>query len=540
MGICWDTKKVNDFIEYFEHAVHNYMEPLAAAHAAYEKYENNETFAGQAAEKSKTFIGLKQKELNRQQYELSKEMLKKYTDLDETFKVMVDPAADARIDTDVVKKVQARFQGQLEGLERSGFNIQQKSMDVFDRLSKYGCGVEEVYFRNTIVKYDDYCGTGGFLQDCIRKMVDFDDEASRRVINSGLKNAIIEHIDEVSEKTAGLDSINSQAIEIDKQTLSLVAFGSSLGTSLGVNILPQNNTEEVEIKEFLDKNGIRANKWFSKKDGYFIIDKPISEILRDAGVDTKTLDYESYDDWYITGLPKEDGSIVYSIIKIREPMDEQKAAKGIAVPFISMKITDLEKIISDSKAGKPLATQTVENFKNDIYKLSHANEYYKEHDDDLLDYFENPKSCGSYLIAEFAIYKIAHDPEFEDGVYELPFKYESFDDFGGRDTLDHLADVGVYDKTKNTITIKDPNNLSPDERTALLLIQTGDRDQYAYAAENKYHAWAYRDPIHYPWKSSAIKSDAGVGESKGLSYEKSFKLPNGKLYKEQYANHKRG
>ena len=87
------------------------MEPLAAAHAAYEKYENNETFVGQAAEKSKTFIGLKQKELNRQQYELSKEMLKKYTDLDETFKVMVDPAADARIDTDVVKKVQARFQG---------------------------------------------------------------------------------------------------------------------------------------------------------------------------------------------------------------------------------------------------------------------------------------------------------------------------------------------------------------------------------------------------------------------------------------------
>ncbi|WP_026513585.1 hypothetical protein [Butyrivibrio sp. LB2008] len=230
MGICWDTKKVNDFIEYFEHAVHNYMEPLAAARAAYEKYENNETFVGQAAEKSKTFIGLKQKEVNRQQYELSKEMLKKYTDLDETFKVMVDPAADARIDTDVVKKVQARFQGQLEGLERSGFNIQQKSMDVFDRLSKYGCGVEEVYFRNTIVKYDDYCGTGGFLQDCIRKMEDFDDEASRRVINSGLKNAIIEHIDEVSEITAGLDLINPQAVEIDKQKVSLMALGASVNS----------------------------------------------------------------------------------------------------------------------------------------------------------------------------------------------------------------------------------------------------------------------------------------------------------------------
>lgn len=238
MGICWDTKKVNDFIEHFEHAVHNYMEPLAAAHAAYEKYENNETFVGQAAETSKTFIGMKQKEFNRQQYMLSKEMLKKYTDLDETFKVMVDPVADARIDTDVVKKVQARFQGQLEGLERSGFNIQQKSMDVYDRLSKYGCGVEEVYFRNTIVKYDDYCGIGGFLHDCIKKMEEFDDEANRRVVNSGLKDAIIEHIDEVSEKTAGLDSINSQAIEIDKHTLSLVALGTG-ATLNSINLAPR-------------------------------------------------------------------------------------------------------------------------------------------------------------------------------------------------------------------------------------------------------------------------------------------------------------
>jgi len=238
MGICWDTKKVNDFIEHFEHAIHNYMEPLAAANAAYEKYENNETFAGQAAEKSKTFIAIKQKEFNRQQYNLSKEMLKKYTDLDETFKAMVDPAADARIDTDVVKKVQTRFQGQLEGLERSGFNIQQKSMDVFDRLSKYGCGVEEVYFRNTIVKYDDYCGIGGFLHDCIKKMEEFDDEANRRVVNSGLKDAIIEHIDEVSEKTAGLDSINSQAIEIDKHTLSLVALGTG-ATLNSINLAPR-------------------------------------------------------------------------------------------------------------------------------------------------------------------------------------------------------------------------------------------------------------------------------------------------------------
>lgn len=58
------------------------------------------------------------------------------------------------------------------------------------------------------------------------------------MVNSGLKDAIIEHIDEVSEKTAGLDSINSQAIEIDKHTLSLVALGTG-ATLNSINLAPR-------------------------------------------------------------------------------------------------------------------------------------------------------------------------------------------------------------------------------------------------------------------------------------------------------------
>lgn len=237
MGKSWDTKKIHDFIETFENAAHNYMEGIDYLQSGYEKYQNNETFVGGGAEATKRFIGTKQSEFNRQQYELSKEMIKRYVDLDETFKTMVDPADDAKIDTDVVARTKTRFQRQLEEYESLAFAIQQKTMEDVDKFRKYCGGIEEVYVRDTLADYDEFCGTGGFLYDCIKKVEEFDDEASNRLFNSGIKDAIQGHIEEISDKAAGLDSIHSHAVDIDKQTVGLVALGASVGAIGAATVL---------------------------------------------------------------------------------------------------------------------------------------------------------------------------------------------------------------------------------------------------------------------------------------------------------------
>ena len=187
MGKRWDTKEVNDFIEQFEHAAYNYTEPLFYANESYEKYQNNETYVGKAAEASKTFIGVKQAEFNRHQYELTKEMIKEYTSLDDAFKTMVDPSSDARIDTDVIRKIKTHFRNQYEEFESIAFAIQQRTMEVADRFRKYCGDLEEVYVRDALIHYDEYCCAGGFLESCIKKMEGFDEEASRRLLCSGLK-----------------------------------------------------------------------------------------------------------------------------------------------------------------------------------------------------------------------------------------------------------------------------------------------------------------------------------------------------------------
>ncbi|MBR4356934.1 MAG: hypothetical protein IKQ00_03330 [Butyrivibrio sp.] len=227
MGKCWDTKQINDFIEVFKHAAHNYMEGLGYLHLGYERYKTNETFVGGGAEKTKEFIGMRQSEFNRLQYELSKEMVKRYVNLDETFKTMVDPAADAKIDTDVVGHIRTHFQRQLEEYETLAFAIQRRTMEDVDKFRKYCGDIEEVYVRNALAQYEELCGTGGFLYNCIKKVEEFDDEACNHLHRSELKNNIHEQIAEMLDTAAKLDSINSKAIDIDKQTLNLVPLSTS-------------------------------------------------------------------------------------------------------------------------------------------------------------------------------------------------------------------------------------------------------------------------------------------------------------------------
>ncbi|SFU74655.1 hypothetical protein [Butyrivibrio sp. M55] len=254
MGKSWDTKKVNEFIEYFEHAACRYMESLGDVYASYERYRNNETFVGGGAEQSKAFIGIKQEEYNRLQYELSREMVKRYVDIDETFKTMVDPDTDARIDTDVVRMIKSHFMEQLEEFESEAFAIQQKSMEAEGKFKKYCGDIEEIYVRDAVRHYDEFCNTGGFLQNCIDKMEEFDTEASNRLNRSGLKNAINEHIAEMSVKASELDSIQFHTQSVSKQIVGLVAFGATLGVKGIQDAASERKALDIKVDKWLLPN----------------------------------------------------------------------------------------------------------------------------------------------------------------------------------------------------------------------------------------------------------------------------------------------
>ncbi len=69
----------------------------------------------------------------------------------------------------------------------------------------------------------------------------------------------------------------------------------------------------------------------------------------------------------------------------------------------------------------------------------------------------------------------------------IPYKYGDFDG-AGKKALRHFEDLKMYDKITGTITIDTFDGLSQEEKRLLLLVTTGDPDEYSFAAENQYHA----------------------------------------------------
>lgn len=274
-------------------------------------------------------------------------------------------------------------------------------------------------------------------------------------------------------------------------------------------------------------------------DGFFLFKCSLTELLQRAGADEATKEmFKDYDDWYIMGLQNEDGTVTYSMFKYREISDE-KGRNGTAVPFMSL---DMNTFASFFGEGKNKAT--AEQFKNAVDKLVMSGQHQTEYDRKILDYFRNPKSDGSYLMADFIVEKAAEQLPFDsNNKYKLPYEFGELDPYS-QDTLKKLAKYGAYDKKTNSIIINRSDGLSEAEKNALLLVTTGDPDKYAFAGENQFHADMYNpkkadDGKTTSGNGSAIASNAGVGEDKKeIFYRKIFKSRDGVVYREQFDAHR--
>jgi hypothetical protein len=563
--IKYDAEYMNIFIEQLSDDFSWYKDRARELENGYVKYHNNETFGGKMAETTKRFIyEVQGDKLHMRNLEIKKDFLYTCFKIENKFKEEVDPSPKARVSTSVLLRIKKDFGTYYAVIDTKGYEIECHAKRLVDKYGRWGISTIP-YYRRAMIAYEEFCGSGEFLDKCIKKLENFDHESCGTLDRKDFFYGADALQAKISNTAGVLDSMTVYQPNMAKNSIGLV--GLSAATNAGVqnfnwdsfaskwfmqrinNKVPY-NSNKIDIKDFLESKGISVNK-LETDDGYFLIDKSVSDILAEAGVDPKEMEYlgpNGFDDWYITGLVKDDGSIAYSLIKVREPMDEQ-GQKATAIVFNSMNMTAFEQVISDSTSGKKVLKSTADQALRDINYIVKPTDHYNDYDPDILAYFQNPESDGSYLIADFAIDKVAHDEAFKDGVYELPFTYEEFDDYGGKDTLDMLAIAGIYDKDANTITIKDPDNLTANEQSALLLITTANRNKYSFAAENQYHADMYDNTPSPYIKKKGIKSDAGVGESvqinipiKGVTvptYERFFKPSNSKYYKEQFEAHRK-
>lgn len=270
-------------------------------------------------------------------------------------------------------------------------------------------------------------------------------------------------------------------------------------------------------------------------DGFFAATKSLADLLavkgittfRNAGGQIRQCNLY-FDDWYLYAV-EENGGVVYSLFKMREQEHDAEHGvmadgdqPGVTVPFIAFDTGMLSRCLDDPTG------ENREALNREINRV--VADRGQRHHPILKAYFCRPEAEGPYLIAELYVRFLAGLAQ--NGSLDVPETYRSiyrksrssgFRRLYGRlprflDANNDAAGYSVCDHAR--IYLRDPGQLSPFEKAALLATHTADVSFHSFAAEVQYHARFLEGYARIPFPflgrsvyDSAIRADLSIDES---------------------------
>ena len=317
------------------------------------------------------------------------------------------------------------------------------------------------------------------------------------------------------------------------------------------------NTPNI-FRFLLSDMSIENSDIFGTSDGFFMVNKSISNILSSKGVfdfpdsSGERLACNSFfDDWFLYAVLNDD-DYTYSLLKLREQEHDAEDGSpadgdtpGVTISFIALKSDRLLDCLSDP---------TDENRKklDDEINRVVANRGQRHHKA-LKKYFKNPQSQGSYLVANAYVKTItsyAKDgilkvPEFYKEIVQQSISYKNSEKLSRLprfiETLNQAAGRIVCDN--ENIYLENREEPTEYESAAILATHTGNTSVFSFAAEVEYHA-RFLTPlakIKIPFfgrsiYDSAVRADMTVGDTE-FEGPAPFYKETSKIVKRQYALH---
>lgn len=309
------------------------------------------------------------------------------------------------------------------------------------------------------------------------------------------------------------------------------------------------------FQELASLGCLTGNDMHCTADGFYSAAKSIADILIGKGITTfpNFQDQERdcdkfFDDWYLYAVPGGCG-YVYSLFKMREQEHNAENGEiadgdtpGVTVSFIEFQTACLKVcLVSPTFANRKALNREI-----DRVVAARGQTHHKA----LKAYFNRPEAEGPYLIAELYVRFLASLAR--EGYLAVPKDYAAlyrkagFSGKGGRlprflASNNEAAGYPVCDHEK--IYIRDPEELSPYEKCALLATHTADVSFHSFAAEVRYHArflvWYAKIPLPLVGRSvydSAIRADMTIAETE-LEGPAPFHRLNSKWVRQQQKFH---
>ena len=288
------------------------------------------------------------------------------------------------------------------------------------------------------------------------------------------------------------------------------------------------------------------------QDGFWMVCKSLSEILAQKGIldfpdasGTRFACDKFFDDWFVYAVPSE-RDYVYGLLKLREQEHDAEYdspadgdTPGVTISFVPF---SFEVLLGC------LAVPTDENRQRLDCEIDRVvAQRGQQHHEDLKRYFINPKSEGAYLVVDQFVKQIASFAE--NATLDVSEHYREISRNrnarlqGFIESLNRSAGRVVCDHEK--IYFQNAEDLTEQERAAILATHTGNTSRYSFAAEVEYHA-RFLTPlakIKIPFfkKSvydSAIRADMTIGDAERRRFAPYYR-ENSQIVKKQYRLHKK-
>lgn len=273
---------------------------------------------------------------------------------------------------------------------------------------------------------------------------------------------------------------------------------------------------------------IKSGNWLMTKDGFSLCPQPLSELLKERGIQDTGIspvnpaDVDSYfDDWHLYCVTRE--KRVYGLVKLREqehdyvPGFSDRDEPCVTVSFVAFPLETLEALSHECLPGDSRMQTFVGAFRDVTERFP------QQHDPVLQQYFSDPASEGSYLIAQTYLKKLL--TLFPDGCIPFPDHYRLASPrlLQGLEIRNRAAGRAIADFSNARICLADAASPTLEEQQVLLALHTGNLSFNSFAAEVKFHADALVQwQAHIPfvgqriWYRAAIRADMGFGPENTL------------------------
>ena len=304
---------------------------------------------------------------------------------------------------------------------------------------------------------------------------------------------------------------------------------------------------------------IQQSDILKTKDGFYMVYKSLSEILEGKGI-YEVPDSEGFriacrnffDDWYLYAVPNRQ-DYTYSLLKLREQEHDAQGetpadgdTPGVTISFISFAAATLMNCLADD------SDENRQRLNREINRVVAYRG--QSHHKALKQYFINPRSEASYLIAMLYMHHIA--AMAENGVLDVPEHYSGIvkEIMKGKhspkicrvpefiDSLNRRAGRVVCDHRR--IYIQNRENPDAYECLAILATHTGNTSVYSFAAEVLFHARFLVAPakmripiLGRSVYDSAIRADMSIGDTELQGYTPYYK-DSSRIVQEQCLLHR--